>query len=88
MNQTPNSNNSTEISKPVFTTGKIILLVILVLLLLSPYDIIPDILPVVSQIDKIDDIGYVAGIGKMIYDVIKQKKAQKNASQNPPYWDV
>ncbi|MBQ6796731.1 MAG: hypothetical protein IJP10_01840 [Clostridia bacterium] len=87
-NPTPNPNPTTDVKKSAFSGGKIALLVILAVLLLSPWDLLPDIVPLLP-VDNIDDIGYAVGIGKMIYDMVKQKKAEKAASQNQnQHWDV
>lgn len=52
---------------------KIILMIILAILVLSPVDALPDVIPVVGWVD---DVAYVAGILGSAVGMLKGKRAQ------------
>lgn len=53
---------------------KIILMLVLSLLVLSPIDALPDVVPVVGWVD---DVAYVAGIIGSVVSMLKGKRAQQ-----------
>ncbi len=74
MDEKFNKNVNPDGSKKSGMAWKIILMIILAVLVLSPIDALPDVLPVVGWVD---DVAYVAGIIGTAVGMLKGKRAQQ-----------
>ena len=69
-----NTTGNPEGRKKFSIGWKIIFMVILAVLVISPIDALPDVIPVVGWVD---DVAYVAGILGTIVGMLKGKRAQE-----------
>ena len=57
--------------------GRIIVMAVLLLLIVSPLDAIPDFIPIAGQID---DVLYALGIASQAIKLIRERRAQETAA--------
>ncbi|MBQ9901489.1 MAG: DUF1232 domain-containing protein [Clostridia bacterium] len=73
FNKNVNPEGNPEVSKKSGMAWKIILMIILGILVLSPIDALPDVIPVVGWVD---DVAYVAGMLGTAVGMLKGKRTQ------------
>ncbi len=74
FNENVNPQGAADGSKKSGIVWKIVLMIILSVLVLSPIDALPDVIPVVGWVD---DVAYVAGILGSVVSMLKGKRAQQ-----------
>ena len=68
--------------------GRIIVMAVLALLIISPLDIIPDFIPLAGQLD---DVVYALGIATQAIRLIRERRAQNMPAEDiigEPRWYV
>ena len=74
FNKNVNAQGEGQGAKKSGIAWKIVLMIILAVLVLSPIDALPDVIPVVGWVD---DVAYVAGILGTVVGMLKGKRTQE-----------